>query len=376
MAPTAEVQSRTNVEATTVAPGKLASLKGDSKLIREPLRLTGILDKYENFDVTPVIGREYPTIQIRDLLKDEKSDELLRELATIISRRGVVFFRNQDLTPEEQKTFTDAIGRAAGKPKDSGLHIHPIVNAERDGEFTAVDDKGTANTDNEISVISSKLRKAFEYRRRKGGDSEWHSDITFEPVPSDYTSLKVHTLPPTGGDTLWSSGYEIYDLLSPSFRSYLETLTGHFAQPEFNRAAERGGFKVHPGPRGSDLNVGETLEAEHPFIRTNPVTGWKSVFGLGSHFDSLKDLDPAESQIIKDYILKLVTTSHGAQVRFKWSKNDLAIWDNRSVYHAANPDYIGLGERAGVRAVSIGEKPYFDSASRSRREELGDSRII
>lgn len=45
----------------------------------------------------------------------------------------------------------------------------------------------------------------------------WHSDISFEPVPSDYAMLKIHELPTTGGDTLWASGYEIYDRLSPHF---------------------------------------------------------------------------------------------------------------------------------------------------------------
>jgi hypothetical protein len=48
-----------------------------------PLQLSGILDKYESHETTPVIGREYPTIQIRDLLNAPNSDELLRELAII-----------------------------------------------------------------------------------------------------------------------------------------------------------------------------------------------------------------------------------------------------------------------------------------------------
>jgi alpha-ketoglutarate-dependent taurine dioxygenase len=53
--------------------------------------------------------------------------------------------------------------------------------------------------------------------------------------------------------------------------------------------------------------------------------------------------------------------------------NDLAIWDNRSVYYGATPDYInlGLGERTGQRAVSLGEIPYLDPGSKSRRESLG-----
>ena len=50
-----------------------------------------------------------------------------------------------------------------------------------------------------------------------------------------------------------------------------------------------------------------------------------------------------------------------------------AIWDNRSVYHTATYDYAGLGERTGQRAVSLGEKPYLDPNSKSRREALGDS---
>ena len=72
--------------------------------------------------------------------------------------------------------------------------------------------------------------------------------------------------------------------------------------------------------------------------------------------------------------MRLIVENHDLQVRHRWvNKNDLAIWDNRSVYHAATPDYEGLGERLGKRAVSIGEKPYLDPASKSRREALRES---
>lgn len=134
----------------------------------------------------------------------------------------------------------------------------------------------------------------------------------------------------TGGDTLWSSGYEIYDLLSPHFKALADNLVGHFCQPAFNTAAKNGGYRIHPGPRGSPENIGEILEAFHPFVRTNPVTGWKSIFGVGTHFAGFKDLYRRESQILRSYILELVTSSHAAQVRYKWKPNDLAIWDNVS----------------------------------------------
>lgn len=50
---------------------------------------------------------------------------------------------------------------------------------------------------------------------------------------------------------------------------------------------------------------------------------------------------------------------------------NLAIWDNRSVFHSATFDYKGEGDRFGNRAVGIGERPYFDPASTSRRTALG-----
>ena len=97
----------------------------------------------------------------------------------------------------------------------------------------------------------------------------WHSDITFEPVPSDYAMLKIHTLPPTGGDTLWASGYELYDRLSAPMKKFLEELTATHDATFFHDEARRLGNPIRKGTRGSPLNVGEGLKAVHPIIRTN-----------------------------------------------------------------------------------------------------------
>ena len=119
--------------------------------------------------------------------------------------------------------------------------------------------------------------------------------------------------------------------------------------------------------------MGEKLEAIHPVIRTNPVTGWKSVFAVGHHVQKINELAPIESSHLLEWFTKLITENHDLQVRHRWQNaNDVAIWDNRSVYHAATPDYEGLGERLGHRAVGLGERPYFDPNSKSRREALQD----
>jgi hypothetical protein len=50
---------------------------------KEPLKLSGAFDKFEHFDVTPVIGREYADVDLAEVLRAENSDELLRDLAII-----------------------------------------------------------------------------------------------------------------------------------------------------------------------------------------------------------------------------------------------------------------------------------------------------
>lgn len=151
-------------------------------------------------------------------------------------------------------------------------------------------------------------------------------------------------------------------------------MSATYAQPLFAESAKRSDFKLYTEARGSPENVGEDLKAVHPVIRTNPVTGWKSVFAVGHHVQQINDLTPPESKALLEWFVRLIVENHDLQVRYRWqNKNDLAIWDNRSVYHAATPDYHGLGERAGHRAVSLGERPYLDPASKSRQEALSES---
>jgi alpha-ketoglutarate-dependent taurine dioxygenase len=81
--------------------------------------------------------------------------------------------------------------------------------------------------------------------------------------------LKIHTLPATGGDTLWASGYEVYDRLSPAMQTFLEGLTATHDAKFFLEEAERLGNPIRKCVRGHELNAGEGLTATHPVIRTN-----------------------------------------------------------------------------------------------------------
>jgi alpha-ketoglutarate-dependent taurine dioxygenase len=181
----------------------------------------------------------------------------------------VVFFRKQDdLDNELQKILAQRLGELSGKPTTSKLHIHPVHNSGR----------RLGGEDNEISVLDFKqdnelYGSAFNNTSRNAKEG-WHTDIAFENVPSDYALLRLTELPASGGgDTLWASGYEVYDRISVPYQRFLETLTATYAQPEFVRSAKAHKFDLFAGERGAPENVGSDLRATHPVVRTNPVTG-------------------------------------------------------------------------------------------------------
>jgi alpha-ketoglutarate-dependent taurine dioxygenase len=71
--------------------------------------------------------------------------------------------------------------------------------------------------------------------------------------------------------------------------------------------------------------------------------------------------------------LQLIAQNHDNQVRFKWRQNDVAIWDNRSNYHTATYDYDDA--RVGDRVVALGEAPYYDPKSTSRKAALAKEEL-
>lgn len=335
---------------------------------QKPLVASGELEKKygkNSTALTPLLGTEYDeSVNLTDILSN---DQLLKDLALQISKRGVVVFKRQkDLTVEQQKELVNKLGIVSGKPKTSGLHIHPTAPA---GGVVSKD----GLIDPEVSFISSRVYKEYPQERKETSAAwNWHSDITFEPVGSDYTSLRLVELPETGGDTLWANGYALYEKLSPSLRKYVDTLTGTYSQELFGKFSEKAKFQLYSDERGAPENVGDELKAIHPIVRTNPVTGWKSLYAVGHHFTKINDITPIESQILKQYFFDTLIQSHDIHVRHKWDQYDIAIWDNRSAFHAINPDVhlLGIYTRTGIRTVSIGERAYFDPSSITQSEGL------
>lgn len=123
-----------------------------------------------------------------------------------------------------------------------------------------------------------------------------------------------------------ASGYEIYDRFSPAYQKFLETLTATFQGDGFHRAAKANPdkVKIYEEARGSPKNVGGELTAVHPVVRTNPVSGWKSIFALGPFPKFINELHPQESEELLAKFKQIIYESHDLQVRFKWrNQNDI-----------------------------------------------------
>lgn len=338
--------------------------------------ISDALRAFSNFDTTPATGTEFrsvstdgkPVLSIKEVMQDT---EKLRALAHLIAERGVVFFRAGEISAKEQRELVDALGKATHKPASSTLHVHPLSNEgqEHGDEIAVVSNHFDFHKDAKRDGDAILNLKPGDVLSRPLQKNLWHTDITFEPVPSDYACLSIRTFPREGGgDTLWASAYEAYDRLSPAYQRFLEGMTATHTGQYFIDIARKYNLNFRQ-QRGSPDNTGDSLSAVHPVIRTNPVTGWKGLFVNKEFTKRINQLTPDESDNVLNYLFEHISANHDLHTRFRWEPNSLAIWDNRSSLHAATYDLDGA-TREGTRACSVGERPYFDANSVSRRAAL------
>ena len=154
--------------------------------------------------------------------------------------------------------------------------------------------------------------------------------------------LYLHTVPETGGDTMFASMYAAYEALSPRMQAYLEGLS-----------AEHDGDHVYR-PLFPDLDRRYPCSI-HPVVRTHPVTGRKGIFVNGSYVTRIMDVPKAESEAILAFLYQHIANPN-FHVRFRWRPGSVAFWDNRCTQHLAVWDYFPQ-TRSGFRVTVGGEKP-------------------
>ena len=264
--------------------------------------------------LTPNAGAEIRGADLSQPL-DERT---FKEIHAALIDNGVIFFRDQHLTPAQQKAF----GRLFGE-----LHIHPAAPKE-------------VPEHPEILVIH-----ADENSKHVAGEN-WHSDVSCDLEPPMGSILYMHELPPVGGDTLFASMYAAYEALSEPMKRFLEPLT-----------AMHEGEHVYRGRYGVDDRGKVFPKAEHPVIRTHPVSGRKALYVNGGFTTRIKQLPRPESDAVLQFLYRHVETPE-FHCRFRWQVNSVAFWDNRCVLHHAMWDYYPQ-RRHGHRVTIKGDKPFY-----------------
>ncbi len=268
---------------------------------------------YETISVdqlTPIIGAELSGVDLAGPPGNRTMDEIHRALAENL----VIFFRDQHLTEEQHLAF----GRRFGE-----LHIHPAAPH--------------APGHPELMVIHADRESA-----RANGEG-WHSDVSCDPEPPMGSILYLRTCPPHGGDTLFASMYAAYEALSERMKAYLDGLTAIH-----DGSGYRGLYKGLP-------NKESYPRAEHPVVRTHPVTGKKALYVNRGFTRRILGIPPDESDAILRYLYEHMENPL-FQCRFRWRENSLAFWDNRCVQHRAMWDYWPH-TRSGHRVTVRGDKP-------------------
>ena len=191
----------------------------------------------------------------------------------------------------------------------------------------------------------------IEDTEENGPDADtWHTDITWIDAPPKIAILAALDIPPYGGDTLWADLYSAYDGLSPTMRVIADGLRVRHSQGEAFWAAI--GKRFDP-ERVSALRVAFP-GAEHPLVRTHPITGRKALFVAGTFMESIAGMDPDESAWMLDHFRHRIDESK-LQVRWSWTVGDVAIWDERSTVHMGEGSYWPA-ERL-MRRVTAGSAP-------------------
>jgi taurine dioxygenase len=263
---------------------------------------------------TPHIGAEIFGVDLSKPIGDEQ----FAEVHAALMEGLVIFFRDQNLSPERQK----ALGGRFGK-----LHVHPAAPSVLPGHP-------------EVFVI-----KADEGSKFVAGE-DWHSDVSCEIEPPMGTMLYLTTVPPDGGgDTLFANMYRAFDTLAEPIRRLIDGMTAiHDGEP------------LYRGRYGNDDSAKVYPRAEHPVVRTHPVTRRKALFVNRFFTTRIVGLSRNESDAILQMLFRHIETPE-LQMRFRWQPGSVAFWDNRCAQHHALWDYYP-NKRYGHRVTICGDRPF------------------
>lgn len=284
---------------------------------------------YERIEVKRAggaLGAEIAGVDLSRPLDDATFAEIYRAWLG----NHVIYFRDQDLTPDDHLAFAKRFG---------DIHIHPF-NKPLDGHPQVLE-----------------ILKSADQTRNNGG--RWHSDQMYTAKPAKGTMLYAREMPPYGGDTQFSNLYLGYETLSEGMKAMLSGLKG--VNNGDSRKHPTGLTRMEREKAGLGTLVQKVPDAEvqtisvHPIVRTHPETGRKALY-LGTHTERFDGMTDEESAPLLAFLME---HTHRPEFTFRvrWRVGTLTLWDNRCCQHFAINDYDG--HRRRVHKITIcGDAPF------------------
>ncbi len=281
-------------------------------------------------DARPLTGSIGAELHRVDLAEVARDDERFAELKALLLEHKVLFFRDQEMSRAEHVALAERFG---------SLEDHPVLGSDPEHPGLV-----------RIYKDLDSPPEAFE--------NSYHCDATWRENPPMGSVLRCVEGPAVGGDTIWVNMALAYEQLPGHVKEQIAGLRArHSIEASF----------------GARLPIDKRLalkdrfpDAEHPVVRTHPETGEKVLFvnSFTTHFTNFHtaqnvrcgiDYAPGAGELLR--YLQSRATIPEYQVRWRWTPNSVAIWDNRSTQHYAVQDYwpaVRRMERAGI----AGDRPF------------------
>jgi taurine dioxygenase len=272
--------------------------------------------------VEPVAGALGAVVRGVDL-SEPLDESLVAEVRNAFLEHHVLFFHDQDLSPEAQLRFGRYFGELDTHPFVEGTEAHPEI----------------------IEIIT----EPDDILNFGGG---WHSDVTFLEEPDLGSILYALDVPPFGGDTLFANQHAAYEALSDTMQQLLDGLVArHSAGPQY---AEGGYSTLSKSMKTKAADQAGQI-VHHPVVRTHPETGRKGLYVNPSFTVGIEGMRLDESMALLGFLFNH-SVREPFTCRFRWAPGSVAMWDNRSVQHYALFDYRGHGRH--MRRITVkGDRP-------------------
>jgi taurine dioxygenase len=282
------------------------------------------MTEFHAIEVRPLSSALGAEIEGADLAGDVPAAQFA-EVREAFRRYCAIFFRDQDLSPEQHIAFAERWGAI-----DVNRFFKPV-----DGY-----------------PMIAEVRKEPGQKENIGGS--WHTDHSYDEVPALGSILYAREVPEVGGDTLFASMYLAYETLSEGLKRTLEGLKAwHSSRHVFGPASAAYETRRDGRVRNPEL---ATQDALHPVVITHPESGRKALYvnpGFTVRFDGWTE---AESKPLLEFLYGHAVRPEFT-CRFRWQAGSLGLWDNRATWHFAMNDYAGrrrLMHRITVAGVPLG----------------------